>query len=440
MKRTVILFFLSIVVFTGTNYAIDADMYGDFGILTFWEKPKRFDNDLIGVYQDTAWNWHTFYGADSVELILNDWLPSGKLGIKFEAGQFGACIEFGIGKNAFDARMTGTNTTRKLYQRYGFYITANKWYAEWLINENFSLLLGQEYTPANFFSSNRLVGPQIGFANMGCLFIGSRPMFQVGISTKDNILEAKVAAVKVDTQTIIIRYQSAGKTYVNEVKAPKVEGSVQFSKDFSELFGLKAKVAGGYQTYLSFQYPDVNLEDPVKDDYSFDITSYLAAGELSLKLWRFNLLYSMFYGQNLGPYGIKIGVPSTFWRLHEYKYAKAYFPSHDRDTIIEDSLGMQDTLWSFSNSTVTEMSLILNVKLFDFLSIEGGFQEMFGEHEYTKFNELWLDRSNYSWYGQLEFTLFEYMKLTAETGFTKYGKYRGFGEFYYWGMGLGIDF
>ena len=110
MKRTVILFFLSIVVFTGTNYAIDADMYGDFGILTFWEKPKRFDNDSIGVYQDTAWNWHTFYGADSVELILNDWLPSGKLGIKFEAGQFGACIEFGIGKNAFDARMTGTNT------------------------------------------------------------------------------------------------------------------------------------------------------------------------------------------------------------------------------------------------------------------------------------------------------------------------------------------
>ena len=440
MKRIVILFFLSIVVFTGTNYAIEADMYGNFSVLTFWERPHRFDYDSVGQWQDSAWNWHPIYEGDSVELMLNDWLPTGKLGIKFKMGQFGACIEFGVGKNAFDARMTGTNTTRYLYQRYGFYITAEKWYTEWLMNDYFSLLLGQEYTPANFYSSNRLLGPQIGYANMGCLFIGSRPMFQLGISGKDNIVEAKIAAIKVDTQTILIKHQLV-KKYVNEVKAPKVEGSVQFNKDFSELFGLKAKAAGGFQKYTTFQYPDVSIIDPVKGDFSFDINSYLVAGELSLRIWRVTLLYSMFHGQNLGPYGIKIGTPSTFWRLNDYKYAKMYYPSHERDTIMVDTLTMvEDTIWSFYDSKVTEISLILNWKLFDFLSIEGGFQEMFGDHEYKNFDELWLDRSNYSWYGQIMFTLFEYMKLTAEGGFTKYGKYKGFGKFAYGGLGLGVEF
>lgn len=434
MKRIVILFFLSIVVYTGTNYAVETEMYGNFSILTFWEKPTRFDYDSVGQWQDTNFDWHPIYEGDSVDLLLNEFLPAGKLGVKFKMGQFGACIEFGVGKNAFDTRMTGTATTRYLYHKYGFYITADKWYAEWLMNDYFSLLFGQDYTPANFFSSNRMVGPQIGYANMGCLFIGSRPMLQLGISNSDNIVEAKIAVVKADTQTIIIRNLEVRK-YVNEVKAPKVEGSVQFNKDFSELFGLRAKAAGGFQNYLTFQYPDLAIKEASKDTFSAEINSYLIGGELSLRIWRVTLLYSMFHGQNLGPYGIKIGTPSTWWRLNFYKYAKMYYPKHD-------TVMVNDTTheWNLFNSKVTEMSLILNLKLFDFLSIEGGIQEMFGEHEYKKFDELWLDRSNYGWYGQIMFTLFEFMKLTTEVGFTKYGKYRGFGNFYYAGLGLGVEF
>lgn len=434
MKRRVILFFFSIVFFSEANYAeVDYDFYGNFGFSTFWQKPKRFDYDSVGEWQDSNFNWHPLYGTDEVEMVLNDWIPTGRLGINFKMGQFGACVEFGVGKNAFDARMTGTATTRYLYQKYGFYFTANRWYTEWLINDHLTLLLGQEFTPANFFSSSRMVGPQLNFANMGCLYIGSRPMVQLGFSGKDNMVEAKVATVKVDTQTILIQNLLV-REYVNEVKTPKVEGSIQFSKTFSELFGLKAKAVGGFQTFMTFQYPDLSIIEPDKDTFSADINSYLVGGEFSLRVWRITMLYSMFHGQNLGPYGIKIGVPSTWWRLNEYKYAKMYYPRHDSVFVTDTTVK-----WSIYNSKVTEMSLILNVKLLDFLSLEGGFQEMFGEHEYKGYDELWLDRSNYSWYGQIMVTLFEMLKLTVETGYTKFGKYKGFGDFYYWGLGLRID-
>jgi hypothetical protein len=259
-------------------------------------------------------------------------------------------------------------------------------------------------------------------------------MFQLCISGKDNIVEAKVAVAKVDTQTILIQNLLV-RDYVNEVKAPKVEGSVQFNKDFSELFGLKAKAAGGFQTYKTFQYPDLSIIEPAKDTFSADINSFLFGGELSLRVWRVTLLYSMFSGQNLGPYGIKIGVPSTWWRLNEYKYAKMYYPRHDSVQVTDTTVD-----WNLYNSKVTEMSLILNFKITEFLALEGGFQEMFGEHEFEKYDKLWLDRSNYSWYAQVMFTLFEFMNLTFEGGYTKYGKYKGFGDFKYGGLGLGIEF
>ncbi len=444
MKRLVMLILLGIMVFQEKSVAVETEMYGDFSALTFWVKPKRFDKDSAGeVPDDTTvfpWTYKTVYASDSVDLVLNDWLPSGKFGVNFKMAQFGACIEFGVGKNAFDAKMVGSQTTRYLFQKYGYFVTANKWYADWSINDYFTLLVGQDYTPANFFSSNRMVGPKIGYANMGCLYIGPRPMFQLGISTEENIVEAKFAVVKADTQTIVVRHHAVAK-YVNEVTVPKLEGSVQFNKDFSELFGLRVNAVGGYQNYITFKYPTLEMINPKKEDNSIDVTSYLVGGELSVRVWQVSLLYSMFHGQNLGPYGIKIGEPHTWWRVDDFKYAKVYYPNQALDTIIEDPVTFEyDTTWSNHNSKVTEMSLILNFKINDYITLEGGFQEMFGEHGYKEFNDLWLDRSNYSWYAQSVFTMLENMNLTLEGGYTKFGKFKGFGELYYWGLGIGITY
>ncbi len=445
MKRLVMLFFLSILFIKGTNRAVEYDIYGTLSAYTFWTQPQRWDYDslwLIETLDTITWitSYDTIWGSDSVDLILNDWYPTGQFGIKFKMGKFGACIELGIARNSYDANLTGSETTRYLYQKYNLFITAPKWYAEWYINDYFSLLMGSDYTPANFFTSNRLLGPEIGFSNMGCLFVGSRPMFQLCISTEEDLIEAKIAVAKADTSTIHLHGTGTNVVYVNEVKMPKIEGSFQFNKDFSDMFGLRVKAAGGVQNYASFGYPDINQEY-IKDSLQSKVLSYLYAGELSVKLWRFTSTFSMFGGQNLGPYGVKIGTPYTWWRLNDYIYARNYYPVHDVDSsALENDPDAVLGSAQVYNSNVIEMALIINWKITDWVSIEGGYQEIIGDHEFPAWDKRWLDGSNYGWYAQTMFTIMENMRLTAEGGFTKYGKYKGFGNFAYGGFGLGVDF
>ena len=68
------------------------------------------------------------------------------------------------------------------------------------------------------------------------------------------------------------------------------------------------------------------------------------------------------------------------------------------------------------------------------------YQDIIGKHEWEKFDEKWLDSHNYGWYGQFMFTLFELLNLTGEVGDTRYGKYKGFGKFFYAAFRLGVDF
>jgi hypothetical protein len=273
----------------------------------------------------------------------------------------------------------------------------------------------------------------IGYGNIGCLYTGYHPMVQTSFYAMENALAAKLAVISVDTaSTPLVKYGLHG-IYTSEALLPKLEASAAFSREISKLFGIRALGVGGFQSYQVFSFTDIN-QQASRDSSLIRIQSYLMGGELALKTWKFTTTLSGFSGRNLGPYGVKIGTPQTMWRHNFYKYAAYYYPKHD--SLAADSTGGP----RLYNSYVTEWALMANCKITDFLSVEAGYEDIIGNHEHTVMKEDWPNQDNYSWYGQCTVTLFDIVDVAAEAGFTKYGKLNGYGQYRYFGLGLGVSF
>ncbi|MBN2035944.1 MAG: hypothetical protein JW768_04310 [Chitinispirillaceae bacterium] len=430
MKKAIVLL---IITFCIAGAAEDRfAMYGEFFLKTLWTQQNRFDYDSLGTVLDTVtWEERTVWGGDSIHPKMNDWFPSGIFGATFNKDVFNACIELRVGRNSYDAEIETNGSVRYVLQRYNTVFEALKWYAEWHASGNIAILTGRDYTPANFTPANRLINPLVGYGNTGRLYIGSRPMFQGSFFTGDKKITAKAALIKVDTAAIYLYKTSIENDItVNETVLPKMEASVEYNGTFSKSVGIFAKAVGGFQTYNNFVYPDRNTV-PSKDSSEVRINSYLAGGEVSLKMGRLTVTPSLFAGQNLGPYGVKTGTPSTWWRLSEYQYAKNYFPIHD-------SLGPAGA--TLYNSFATEWAFSAHVELFEFLSIEAGYEDIIGSHHYPEIKEQWLNSENYGYYGQCVLTVREKLNVMVEAGSMRYGKYRGYGQYTYGGLGIGALF
>ncbi|MBN2035943.1 MAG: hypothetical protein JW768_04305 [Chitinispirillaceae bacterium] len=430
MKNVFVILTLGAVLSQNAPGEVTTGYYGDVSLKTFFTQPRDF---LKQSWNDSLGVWDTNWVSDSINLTFNDWFPTGYLGVTFTSGDFNACMELGVGRNAYDAYLTGSETKRTLYKSAGLFFEARKWYVEWNANKNIRLLAGNDFTPANFTASNRLLNPMIGYGNIGCLYTGFRPMIQASFFAAEQKLSAKLAIISVDTvSTPLVRYGLHGR-YTSEAVLPKCEASAAYTSSFSGLFGLRVLGVGGYQSYQAFSFSDIN-QQASRDSSLISIQSYLMGGEVALKAWKFTTTFSGFSGRNLGPYGVKIGTPHTMWRHSFYKYAAYYYPKHD--SLAADSAGGP----RLYNSHVTEWALIANCSITDFLSVEAGFEDIIGNHEHTVMKDDWPNEDNYSWYGQCVVTLFDLVDVSGEAGVTNYGKPNGYGQYRYFGLGLGITF
>jgi hypothetical protein len=195
---------------------------------------------------------------------------------------------------------------------------------------------------------------------------------------------------------------------------------------------LKASFAGGYQKYTIVNFHK-NL---TADDSYLPLTSFVVGGALNARIGPVSIGGAGFYGQNIGTYGMIVGNSSSYWRLD--KYMMVYYPVHDSTEMFNADSSEILTDWHMYNSNTLQIGAYLNFKPFEWLSLDGGFGFMTGEHEYKK----WFYENfpnTYSWYGQANVKVYDGFIITPEIGQYNYGKYNGFGKYLYWGFRLAAD-
>jgi len=160
---------------------------------------------------------------------------------------------------------------------YGTGVNVRQLYGEWNFGTG-KFLVGQTYTPLNWFYSNQVYGSDEDLLSYGGVYSGRSPMLQL---TFGNF---KIAAVQPKSDALNV----VGGTSENTI--PRIEASYKlgFNNAFIEL-------AGGYNTYSLYD-PATTVEN--------DIDSYIGAIGAGINFDKYYLNASIFAGQNIGPYGM----------------------------------------------------------------------------------------------------------------------------------------
>lgn len=425
MKK--LIFLIALFTLPFSSKSADVDIYSKLKLGAWWIKTERFYDDSIGLIFDTNTTTNEIdtsidYADDPLSPIFdNPWYPAGYTGFRFISDKFEGCIEFGIIYSVYNVELHGTVSKRYILQNRKYSFLINKWYATWHINDYLSLQIGHDYTPVNFFQSNKALWYELEYTNIGCLYTGPRPMFQLSVHDDNSLFEFKVAALKTDTTLFLDN--NIPLDHTGETKIPKIETSVScnFDKDF---FAFNGKLASGFQQYGNISF---NTSIPA-DSVRTKVNCFLVGADIGITLGAFTLIGDLFFGQNIGSYGVLVGDPFGWYKLDPYM--QVYFPKDTQETI--------DAEWKFYNSKATEISGVLKVKPLDWLSFEGGYGIVLGNHEFEQWNEIW--DPTHSWYFQSVLTIFDQISFTPEAGQYIYGPGIGFGKKTYWGLLLGAEF
>lgn len=174
-----------------------------------------------------------------------------RIGAKVKAGDISGRFEYGTGINL-----------RLLYGQWNF--------------DGGSLLVGQTYTPVNAFYSNQVGGGDTDLLPYGGIYDGRHPMVQVKVGG------FKFAAVNPGTDEL---NQNSVDT-----KIPKFEASYDFKAGPVAL-----KFLGGYNQY--------DTKDTATNN-TYAVSSYILGGGLSFNAGPFYANGNIYYGRNLGPFGM----------------------------------------------------------------------------------------------------------------------------------------
>lgn len=465
MKKLLLL--LAILTNTVTIPGADVDIYGKINMGIWYFSPERFYDESridsttatwdsvnqIWVYED-----HITTGLkDTMDIIVSNWVPFGTFGVKFKGNNFGGCIEMGTHLVVYDSKFYGSATTARFQRKVSDYISMEKWYAEWYLNDHFTFLFGKTFAPTNFFPSNQMFfgggegGRGYGFNNVGCLSTGTYPMLQLSIKGPNEVFEGKIAVIKPDTTAIHVQgAQAITEKYQCSVKIPKFEGRLGYTIE-KGIFSTYGNFAGGFQTYESVLFSEADAyPNPKKDSCYLEISSFVVGADVGVKVGPVSLAVDAFFGQNIGVYGAFVGDKFNFWRYKikdeisgEDKYVNEYmalfYPSQDSViTLLDTITGETDTSWNYHNSQAIELAFILKITPVTWLSLEGGVGIVIGEHENEDFDKRF--HNTFAWYAQTEWTIFELLKITPEIGQFDYGPLTGFGRYLYWGLNTGIEF
>jgi hypothetical protein len=426
--------------------AVDLDFYGNLKLGAWWEIRERYYEDTISV--DTVM-WIDTTGAtvidtvgaltdsDSLPYTFCNLLPHGHFGAKFKSDQFGACVEIGLQKNIYEARLSSMTDT-KILPRENVFVYMRKWYVEWYMHDMFTLLLGQDYSPVNYVPSNQGYYDDNSFANSGCVYGGRRPMIQFtagNFAAEESGLgwEAKVAVINPDTS--IMKFRNETRYPKVDMKIPKFEGSVGINMEVG-IFGFNLGGAFGYNTFNSGTYSGNAIGGLPKDSCKIPIVCWIGAGAAGFKLGPVSLDYTCAGGQNLGAYGLYITNPWVWRGGMMPEVVEIFWPFHEE---VLDTMGIPID-YELKNSTAFEMAFILKVKPVEWLGFEGGYGIIMADHSYWKYIERWPEDNIRAYYGNITFTVAEVLEFAPEFGQYLYGPLDGYGRITYGGLQTRFSF
>ncbi len=232
-----------------------------------------------------------------------------------------------------------------------------KLYGQWDFGSG-TLLIGQDYTPMNFFYSNQVYDTDDGLGTYGGVATPRKPMIQLSFGN------FKIAAISPETDTLNVANADT------ETTIPKIEAS--FTHKFDNAF---VDAAAGYNTY-SVTDTATGIEN--------DITSYVLAIGGGITFDRYYINADVFMGQNIGPYGL--------------------FNAPDNDPVVSGNTVIDNDVFGYL--------LVFGAKINDMFSIEAGYGYTEAELDSTSARE---DGAE-SYYIQSTITLAPGVFLVPEIG------------------------
>lgn len=251
MKKLLVLIAAVAFVFGLTLPAMSADwnFYGSSRMTTFFDSDSEEVNPALGGYDDDDLTW--------------DLQGNSRIGATVKAGNIGGGFEYGSGPNL-----------RKLYGTWNFGAG--------------SLLVGQTYTPWNYFISNQVWADDTDMLPYGGMYDGRRPMIQLSSHG------FKLALVEPNTGTLT-GYTAAD----TDTSIPKIEASYAFNAGPAKLtlFGL----------YNTFDAVNATNDEEGVDSHAlgFGFQMPFGAAYLNGNIWM---------GQNIGATSIwNSGADNPAW-------------------------------------------------------------------------------------------------------------------------------
>ncbi len=326
-----------------------------------------------------------------------------KLGFRFEAG-------WGYVLRDFNMEVTGGEVQSKS-QRVRNALTLRRLYGEWFINEYFSMLVGHEWSIANFLNSGQIFDNDMGLVYCGALYTGRKP--QIRFSYKHDLepfnWKTEISVAKNDT--FMVATQSDG-TEENEEILPKFEGGV--SVGFStELFDANAQFIGGFTRYR--QHNNRELED----DVISIIKTECYAFEVGLRFWKLKTVFDFAWGTNLAAYGVFMGDPEGYRMDPDMKI---FYPFWG----FKDDSAQANLVYSACSPFIKQGCVIVNFKPFPWIAAEWGGGMVITEPSAIDLLELAEGKKNafkrMAWYANLQFSFVDdHVFIIPEYSFSDLG-------------------
>lgn len=404
----------------------DISIYGSVMMGTWLDKTEKFLDDK---YSYTP-PWDTIFGPDTRPDYQFNILPYGNLGIRFKGNKIGATFEMGVQRTLRFAYVPSA-TLGEIYRVEQYSASIRRFFAEWYINGHLTFLVGQDYVPICFFSSNQMYYDNNSFGNSGSLYGGRKPMLEMIYSnfhkTSRSGIEAKLAAIRVDT--IGVPYTDDLKPIINS-KFPKFETSFEGKLNNGDLT-LNGKIAGGFQQFDLARQMGTNSIYYIPDSQIVQhINCYVGGIHASARISSVSLKTDFSFGQNFGVYGLYIGNPFVYRGLSLAYLAEIFNPS----------IGTDITTGAFvQNNNRTQMAdVIAGLKATPWLSFEAGIGWVHATNGDSTVSANWHDM--WSGYFQSEIKIKEIVVFTPEIGMYYYGPKWGYGRMFYAGFGTRFDF
>lgn len=214
-----------------------------------------------------AADWN-FFGSSRVSTFITDIDTIDTAG-GFDSKSYGQALQ---GNSRIGAKVKVSDELTGGFE-YGTGVNVRLLYGEWNFGAG-SFLVGQHYTPLNFFYSNQVYGADNDMLGQGGVYSGRKPMLRLTFG------DFEVAFISPNTRNI----GGTPANYYSEADMPSVEAKYVLKMD-----NVSVAMAGGYNTY-----------ELTNGSTSYDVDSYVLALRGRVGFGAAYLAGNIYTGQNAG--------------------------------------------------------------------------------------------------------------------------------------------